>query len=373
VAGGIMGICVGAGTKTGTPTPAYTLTMEGCVNYGNIMVEEAAGGLLCGASNNVSVVIRNCVNYGSVTCSGTLQNVAGIMARAGASATASVTVENCLNAGAISSSTYAAGIVGVHSTAALPVTVKNCINIGEISGVKGIAGIIVASAATTGTWTLENCGSYAVYTVSDASARHALVCLGAGTATVRSNGGLWAGNNTTYAQSPVAHENKTIEEVPGLIKDTLKDNADTLILNSNGNGFVLAGVKFLATQQAIAGKNEGGYRLVGGIVGATQRYLGVGFEIAVNGAAPVELETSFLNRELISTETGAAVKYPAGDFNCAYLYVVELGDLIPESGTATVTVTAYAKDVDNTTVYRGEVYTLTFTDGELTSAVVNVE
>ncbi|MBQ8212386.1 MAG: hypothetical protein IJZ80_00110 [Clostridia bacterium] len=371
VAGGIIGICIGSGTKTGTPKPAYTVTMTDCANYGNISVEEAAGGLMCGALQNVSVIISNCANYGDVTCIGTLKNVAGIIARVDGYDGTSVTVENCLNAGEISSTTYAAGIVGVSSSAAPSVSVKNSINLGSLIGKSGTAGIIVTSTKTTGTWTLENCGSYAVYpTEDDAAVRQALVSVGSGPATVQSNGGLWAGDNATYVQSPITYDTKSILNVAALLNDTFKGSVGPFILNSTGNGFVLAGVELLGAQQAIAGENKGEYRLIGGLAGATQRYLEVGFELAVNGENPTLLKTMFLNRTLKATENESEVTYSSGDFNCGFLYTVELGKLIPTGGTVTVAVNAYAKSGDGSAVYRGATYSLTFTDGALVSAVM---
>jgi hypothetical protein len=159
----------------GTPdAPAY-ITVENCVNYADIVINNKdgnSGGLIgeiittAKKDNLVVASVSKCVNYGSVTSKTGNGYIGGVIGRlsgagivtecanfgtiTGASAIVggvlgqvsyngaddaryTVLIENCLNAGAVNGTHVSGGIL---ARAYELVTIKNCINLGQLTVTK---------------------------------------------------------------------------------------------------------------------------------------------------------------------------------------------------------------------------------------------
>ena len=151
------------------------------------------------------------------------------------------------------------------------------------------------------------------------------------------------------------------------LNDKHQSSFGTFILNSDGNGIVVAAPEFAALQQGADQENTNDLRLIGSVMGNTLRYHAVGFEVEVNGEK-TSVSASRLHRKLVSADKQ---EYPAGDYNATFLFAVELDGIVPTVGTVTFSVTAFAEGIDGVSVYRGATYLVTFTDGAFVSAVVD--
>ncbi len=129
------------GAVAATSEEGHTLTIEGCINNGNISVAKYAAGIYGWTAQYGNSVVRNCINNGTVTAGG---YCGGIIARLGLY-TGTMTIENCINNGNITSKdSYCGGIYGYSNTLT---SVTRCINNGNIIGFSGDIGGIGSCVA----------------------------------------------------------------------------------------------------------------------------------------------------------------------------------------------------------------------------------
>ena len=172
----------------------WTVTFDGCVNYGEIVTygvpsghgnaHTGAGGIIGNAlgikAAESSFVFRNCRNYGYIhqneEC-GKVTGVGGMIGRA--YSPAKLTLEGCVNSGRIESfynkvgwatpggmigtlMTYGFGWSGSHPGI---ITLNNCVNLGEVVAVSTAAGGMIGVPSQFNVkecqLTLENCVNYA--------------------------------------------------------------------------------------------------------------------------------------------------------------------------------------------------------------------
>ena len=144
---GYMGGIVGSAGASGKDTKTSTL-IEDCVNNGTISAGTEAAGIVCSA--NLYVTIRNCMNTGNITASGTTSGNAGGIAGNNEGGL----IDGCVNTGNIKGTSDVGGIAGSIETAytnpdSVECTIQNCYNTGSVysqsigkytNGVGGIAG-----------------------------------------------------------------------------------------------------------------------------------------------------------------------------------------------------------------------------------------
>ena len=148
--------------------------MKDCKNYGDIIAQGHASGILAGTYNTNSLI--NCINYGKV--SSAKSYASGILASfvysayncvnygdvsgasvGGISATSTFeTIKNCSNYGSlISKGSYIGGLIGLFSNTASNRTIKNCKVDCAINGTAQYAGALVGYIEQTNGLTIDNC------------------------------------------------------------------------------------------------------------------------------------------------------------------------------------------------------------------------
>ncbi|MBQ4556915.1 MAG: hypothetical protein IJA60_04630, partial [Clostridia bacterium] len=166
VEGTVTATANGAGGLVGY---AYqSVTIENCVNKVTVNGKTRAAGFVGSLDVQGPVVIKNCVNEGTVIATG--EHIGGIVGRVYPNqAGGSLNIENCVNKAKIQGTTNVAGIVGrfdvISAGSNGSYNVKNCANYGEInptttaSGGCSSAGIIglYSNNASSTTTVIENC------------------------------------------------------------------------------------------------------------------------------------------------------------------------------------------------------------------------
>ena len=139
----------GAGGFMGLVSAALNLTMNSCVNRGNVSSKNYTGGLVGLVDSVETLTVKNCVNYATVNGA----QVGGLIGRKMTSTTASVS--HCVNYGAITSTTRVGGIVGVGPD----IIFNYCVNAGTVttSYSKDFAGVICFTNST-----LNNCVTFSL-------------------------------------------------------------------------------------------------------------------------------------------------------------------------------------------------------------------
>ncbi len=208
--GGIVGFA--------TPLENETTTIRNCVNYCSVAstTDNGRSGGIVGAyilqydsetydANNSSVVIENCVNYGTITGR---KHVGGILSRMEGrdGFRGTLTITGCANFGEIVATTGGDGYAGVLGTALvrnLDVIIKNCYNAGSVSGGYAVGGILGRLNAYVGnvykgTVKISNCVNVGDLTATSTD-----------TKTTGSVGGILGENNlvTSGATAEVTVEN----------------------------------------------------------------------------------------------------------------------------------------------------------------------
>lgn len=147
-AGGIVATINPKVSVSSSSSKELKVTLEGCKNYGNIVANSPAGGIVGGvnidsgtASDGTTLygrlIINNCANYGDLNVAGCTGGIIG----AATNTFSCYTVTNCLNAGNIyntANETNSSGtIIGYGAydptgtaTGYLDITVKDCYNTG---------------------------------------------------------------------------------------------------------------------------------------------------------------------------------------------------------------------------------------------------
>lgn len=159
------GLAAIVGTIAGDVGVETTITIENCVNTGNLKGDKAkthAGAMIGYAvvtTEKVNIVIKNCRNEGDMDASksgGMISYVQGVN---------STTVIGCHNSGNMVSYNLGAGIVAQITKHCKTLLVENCTNSGNVSGtgnvynggIVGICQIVGGSIEYTGTVTFRNC------------------------------------------------------------------------------------------------------------------------------------------------------------------------------------------------------------------------
>ena len=242
---------------------------------------------------------------------------------------------------------------------------KNCANVGCVAGSKLAAGLICYASGSN--WRLEGCASFGALIHGDKSSSASVVAsLIAAPQSVTDMVVLPVVDDATDAS--IAKTAKTLEEALEWVNATYGEQVGAFVLNSDENAMVLAQPKLVALQQAADAGKAGDVRFVA-LLSDCLRYSTVGFEITVEGGSMTKLETSFVHRKLIYSSAEGTQELAAQAFGGTYLYAVEAEGLIPTEGTVTVTVRPYALEAEGETVYCGESYLVTFTNGALISVV----
>ena len=128
------GILAGSIAKNET-TPLAVTTIENVTVSGTVNGGDYYTGGLIGAVSSYHAVIRNCVNYATVTSSG--QQVGGIAGYA----KRDTQIIDCVNEGTVSGGYFVGGIIGLMAAedddTSLIVTIKNCENKGTVTATDG--------------------------------------------------------------------------------------------------------------------------------------------------------------------------------------------------------------------------------------------
>ena len=124
-------------------------TFSNCINSGSVNGTEAVGGIAGFADNNSSFV--NCVNSGAISGK---KYLGGILGDTPLDESASVLVANCINYGSITASANGDNAGGIAGRMSYCGTVKNCFTCGEVSDA-GTSGIVVGLANRS--FSCENC------------------------------------------------------------------------------------------------------------------------------------------------------------------------------------------------------------------------
>lgn len=126
-----------AAAIAGTSEKDYDLTIDTCVNKGDITLTSYAGGIYGWTDKAGNGVVKNCANYGKI--SATAGYVGGVINRM-SNKEGSLTVEGCVNYGDVSAvGDQSAGILALGNS---HTTMTNCINYGKITGTKHVAGVL---------------------------------------------------------------------------------------------------------------------------------------------------------------------------------------------------------------------------------------
>ncbi len=121
--------------------------LTNCVNMGNVAVAQHFAGGIVGSCSATTTVINGCINLGDISTSSTDASsgygIGGIAGRA------YTDVTNCFNAGKVSGKVRVGGIVGStsHSDNTVRTRFTSCINIGEVVADAGSGGPIAGTVA----------------------------------------------------------------------------------------------------------------------------------------------------------------------------------------------------------------------------------
>ena len=166
---------------------AQNFTITDCINYGNISGLCNLGGVIGridGAKNGAKII--GCKNYGTVKNIGTnttgdayIQTAGGIVGQVAGANTPSVLLQDCVNFGSVNpGTTYAAaaGIISAGHGASHTWTLKNCKNFGYIGGTSGIrrAGGLIGYTIYVNKMSVTNCENYG--TVSSTEYSGGIAC-----------------------------------------------------------------------------------------------------------------------------------------------------------------------------------------------------
>ena len=353
----------GSITNTGNPAGgimgkanALTLTMENCVNYGNITnPSKDTGGIIGNVSGDSKGTVTGCVNFGNVNGGST----AGIIASYNPStnATMTFTISNCVNFGSVNGSSNTGGVLG-YVGAGKYVTVENCANVGSISSGGKAAGI---AAMSSNQMKLDNCASFAAVAGKDTETNALLAVIPDGQTPAQATN-LFYTPLTVTSTNTVTGTAKTLEEGLAYMNEKYASLVGNMLLNSDGNGIVLANPTFVGVQTSAAVEGKMKVRFVA-TLGDTLRYSAVGFNVTLKDQGTVNKECNSVYRKLLSTDAqGFTSEVSASDLGGVYIFALAIEN-VPAEGEVVFTVTPYAKDLDGTTVYNGTSYEITFNNG----------
>ena len=386
-----------------------SVTITNSSNYGTIKngdgtnVDNTAGFIGCVIGTS-KATIENCVNYGEIigncATSGNIGGFVGYLKEK-----ASATIKSSLNAGKVSGYN-AGGFVGCNDSSvqnsiddtslAAQVTIEKSMNTGYIEGVRSAAGLLcwVRGQYTLVTFTesvnfgkicatgadgeaaglvhqtsnytkIKNCASFGIVSVATAGKPFGLI--NAAGWTPKQEEGLYGielsgskgrsipeANRMTVAEGVTWFNNKTVL--------TLVDTFGKLIMNTDGTGAVLAAPTFAGVQEHKT--SAGNIRLVA-TLGDSLNYSAVGFEVELVDGNTITKECNSVYQKLLSSdEQGFASEVTAADLYGTYIFALAIEN-IPTTGTWTLKITPYGKDLNKVTVYSGDSYSVTITDGRV--------
>ncbi len=168
-AGGISGRVYEAGTNQEIKTTQ--ITIENCINEGNVTGTAVAGGIVGGMGNDesdISMSVINCENKGTVAGN---KKVAGIIGQLEVARSGLIKIENCINHSDITAEGNTGGIICDMTGSILhqegDVVISGCKNLGNITAEgtdtlysAGILTYLLVMAETIDfNLTIENCGN----------------------------------------------------------------------------------------------------------------------------------------------------------------------------------------------------------------------
>ncbi len=132
---------------------AGTATLTGCTNTADITSTKGNVAGILGDTSSSSTVLTNCHNTGDIECTGSLAQVAGIVATCRAEAYAVITIKKCSNEGNItgkansSGNSNTAGILGwLSNKESKTLTIEECSNSGAITATGNNVGSLLGQA-----------------------------------------------------------------------------------------------------------------------------------------------------------------------------------------------------------------------------------
>ena len=341
-------------------------------------------GRLDAARTKAYVTISNCVASGSLTA---YARAAGFVGRA---YTGSLVMNDCVWMGKSITATLGqqtASLVG-YLDPECPTTLNRCLNIGATYKDAGS----IMDIASNANLTLND-----VYTVLETEQSSARFANAAATPTVKiTYGGVTAYEKTAVASTEVSNINAAIrtlavKESKIYTQETFNDTCpalkDTWVVIPNetvtfGSYTInkilpkkVAGmlgyspVTATGVQQKLDTDNKTDIRIIGLVnFDDLNAYNQIGFDIVVTKDGQPVVETTLPTTKVYTSITAAGEPVTAESLGADYIYGLVIENLQTNGAKYEITVTAFAEDEDNTTVYdyQGAI-SITFEDGKLTS------
>ncbi len=374
-AGGMVGRLYSNG---GNSTKA--IAFDGCLNYGQIKVTGQQVGGLIGSACNIkwAIDIENSANFGNIQgnqTGGAIGNVSGTI-------TTGVTVKKFLNMGNMTSGNSAGGIVGVLWVTGGTYSFDTCVNFGAVTGKAdkdanlGLGGLVGGVH--------QNCSSFQIHNSLNAGSVSKVTSCGNFVAV----SGKATGSNNWYVAVDGATSTDCVEDANNLktlaaamekyndgtsFKDVFDIHGEVM-LNSDGNGAVLATPAFVGVQKTNALEDDGTYSIRFVSVINTARYSKVGYKIQVNDATEKAIYCTTAYTAISETVDGKVNTHNASSLGGKYVYALNVDGLDPnESYTFKVTAVAVGTAEDGADEYIGKSYTFTYVNGVFGGYIENSE
>ena len=357
-------------------TGANSMYFTSCINYGSITstgtaYDSMAGSLLGRATNKADQggkrlrVFYDCINYGTITSGSRAGGLVGSSHdydTGGPSANyAYYTFENCINYGTVSGGQYAGGMIGIASPITYRAEITDCINVGKITSENGYAGNF-AGMLCNGVIT----GGYAAGVVTTKLGTDVLVPHNSGNYTLQAgsySGQSWAisapvVSNVTYV-GPSATVASGITKVTGATMSAALKNMSSLCGVSfvaadsdDTESYVVGAEPMLrGVQQSVAVTNgRADLRFVAG-VNALDAYQKIGFQMTVHTGEQTaettrETDTVYTSLNAVASN-GTISQVTASSLSSKYLGAITLTG-IPLSQDVVIEVTPYTVADDGT-------------------------
>ncbi|MBQ8849050.1 MAG: hypothetical protein IJ011_01800 [Clostridia bacterium] len=329
------------------------------------------------AAATVYITVTECVNYGAIKASNGMAG--GVVGKVTATA-GSIKITDFLNAGKITSTSAASAGVGIAENftngakvdnSELIISATRLVNLGDVyakwntgavTGWSHLATLIIKDCVSCGSLTTSNkaADAFAKFTAKseDETAPYA---------DVTAEGNVYVLNadlNSTEATQ------KTAAEALEILKDFTKGyKVGTYTLNASKNRIV-ALIPPTVEGAQIKTNTDGtlSIRFIGTV--HSLNYKEVGFKITVDGEEKESLRSNTVLSSLIGKNSdGTKEELTATELGSAHIYAIAL-EGVSKDGAHTIRVVPFSVRTDDTE-YTGIGYTLTVTDGELTSAVAD--
>ncbi|MBQ9806350.1 MAG: hypothetical protein IJW49_07585 [Clostridia bacterium] len=375
-----------------------------CINYGSITstgttYESCAGGIFGRVSNRGTVykwrlhVLYRCANYGTITAATVAGGIMGRNHDYDYNGRTFITVGECENLGVVKGGSYAGGIVGVVAPTVYAAELTDCVNIGAVISANGyagnFAGLLSVGASIDGADVLDTVveGGYAAGFVSAVSGKSGAI-VGQNSGTYKISVGPYTDttlnitapncSNVTYfgTLATVPNGVTKTENLNTLLAD-LGERLGTEVIAADASDrmaqVVLATPSLRGIQLDNSGENVLSIRPVAGLY-AMDAYKSAGFEVTVTKADGTSATKTYYASALftkINEMVGGQKKtVKADEIAAKYLYTAEITD-IPASGRVTVKVTPFAVGRDGTK-YTGNTKMLAVRDGKVTNETMSL-